>query len=332
MTPRPTPPASAAGSESQQRVDTLLTRLNSFKKAPAGLVTLWQSVNGAGENSTAKIFLDEGGFPAWFAYILTKKAAESNGHFDGKAAQCKLIADLEEEPVGSRKLLASQLAAAIPSQVREKIDRLQERKINPLNDGVSQGLSKKRKTDDNARSSDRYDQYQHVLVNASLDQAVTLFPLDLVDSILRYPDPKNEGGFVAAISMSFPAQREGTIECQMALEITENYVAHFAQELFLNRVETKDGLRYLRSGRAKTIPNPKLTLTGCGHGIIPSIFGKMASRGIETSPKYRNEAKQRRDITDAVSMVISASAYEGATIFLDLGLWEGTLIKRELYI
>ncbi|KAK3680523.1 hypothetical protein B0T22DRAFT_122059 [Podospora appendiculata] len=102
--------------------------------------------------------------------------------------------------------------------------------------------------------------------------------------------------------------------------------------LHQNRVETKGGLRYLRSGRAKTLPNPKLTLTGCDHGIIPSIFGKKASRGIETSPKYQNQVKQCRDITDAVSMVISASAYEGSTIFLDLGLWEGTLIKRELYL
>ncbi len=106
----------------------------------------------------------------------------------------------------------------------------------------------------------------------------------------------------------------------MSLEVTEDKVQHLARELFNVRLEIKDRLRYLRSGRTKVMPNPKLTLTGCRHDVLSSTFGSETSGAIETSPKYQDEAIQWHDTTDCVSIVISASAQEGAVIYASLGL------------
>ncbi|KAL2166226.1 hypothetical protein VTG60DRAFT_3114 [Thermothelomyces hinnuleus] len=360
--------ATTFADESQSdQVTLLLQQLDNFERAPKTLPESWRKVQQAEHDSTARIFLDEGQFPAWLAYFLTKNAANKQSHFHGKAKLIQLVNDLEKQTVASRRLLAARVGAAIPPERRERINSLHKKTITSSQ--MSPNPTKRRRTDDNGcpptvseiplspdatprsshghhdslsrpaqvpahsvDSSNCYAEDEQVLVNASLEQATRLFPPDLSDSIKRHRDPRNENILVAAISMSFPdGPLKETIGCQLSLEVTEDKVQHLAQELFGVRLEIKDGLRYLRSGRTKVMPNPKLTLTGCGRDALSPTFGSEMSAAIEKSPKYQDEAMQWRDTTDCVSMVISASAQEGAIIYMSVGLWKGTDIRDKLF-
>jgi hypothetical protein len=184
---------------------------------------------------------------------------------------------------------------------------------------------------DDAAEDDPED--ETVVVNASLAAATRLFPLDLSDSIKRIPDPKSENNLVAAISMTFPEppvlDKQG---CHMSLEVTSDKIQYLAQEIFGRRLETNAGLRYVCfADGGKILPNPNLTLKGCRRSIHQNIFGFKVSHAITTSPGYQDEAKQWRQCTDCVSMVISAEADLGAFIYLSLGVYEGIQIKKELF-
>ena len=72
----------------------------------------------------------------WFAYFLAKSTATSRNHFHGKASQSRLITDLENETVASRKSLAARIAGEIPTVVlEEKVNNLYNRRIKPLTHG-----------------------------------------------------------------------------------------------------------------------------------------------------------------------------------------------------
>ena len=181
-------------------------------------------------------------------------------------------------------------------------------------------------------SSDSFAETDQVLVNVSLAETRLLFPPYLSKAIKRIPDPSNGNAFVAAISMTFPDARVTTkIDCQMALEITDNKVEHIAMKLFDTHLETTEGLRYVcLPGVARVLPNPKLTLRGCLHDNLSSIFGPDTHNAIMTSPAYQDEVKRGHDYTECVSMVISQGAHDGGVILLSLGLREGALIKDKL--
>ncbi|KAM4063368.1 hypothetical protein HRG_013901 [Hirsutella rhossiliensis] len=266
------------------RVALLFNQLSNYERAPKGFMKSWRETQQAGECSTARIFLDEGKFPAWFAYFLTKNAAETRYHFHGKAECSRLISDLETESVASRKLLAAQVAAAIGPEVAQKINSLHHKRIKPLQNGSMVHDSKKRRSiidsDDrpppspaNLRSptttpnvpelsldhvpdqtslcssvdlSYCFAENEHVLVNASLANATRLFPRDLSNGIKRNHDPIDGNVLAAAISMTFPnAPFTEKFGCQMALEVTDDKVQHLARELFEVRLETRAGLRYV---------------------------------------------------------------------------------------
>lgn len=98
-------------------------QLQGFERAPRPFYEEWKETQEANRNSTAKIFL-ENGFPAWFTYSLAKRVVKNQSHFNGKAKLCQLISDLETKPIAYRKTLAAQVAAAIPPERRDKINRL----------------------------------------------------------------------------------------------------------------------------------------------------------------------------------------------------------------
>ncbi|KJZ68997.1 hypothetical protein HIM_11613 [Hirsutella minnesotensis 3608] len=354
------------------RVALLVNQLRNYERAPKGFMKSWQETQRAEACSTARIFLDEGEFPAWFAYFLTKNAAETQYHFHGKADCSRFITDLETECFASRKLLAAQVAAAIGPELAQKINSLYDRRIKPLQNGSMVHNSKKRRYRDdcpspslatprsqtttpndapqlslNHHAPDQASpcpsvdlsyciaENEHVLVNASLADATRLFPRDLSNSIKRNQDPTNGSNMAAAVSMTFPnAPFMEKFGCQMALEVTEDKVQHLARELFEVRLETRAGLRYVyfAGGCSKILPNPKFTLQGCRHHVILSTFGSDISNAIAASPLYQDEIRQCRDSTDCVSMVISHQAHEGALIFVSLGLWEGIQIRKKLYV
>lgn len=153
-----------------------------------------------------------------------------------------------------------------------------------------------------------------------------------MDAIKRDPDPITEGAFVAAISMTFPAYPGGE-ECQMTVEVTNDKVEYLARDLFGTRVQTTEGLRYVYDSKSgsKWVPCPNIALQGCQPSSICSTFGPEVFDAIQTSPTFQEETKQQRGNTNAVSMLFSHNGVEGAIIFLRLGLWQGTEIKKKLY-
>lgn len=128
----------------------LLNQLTDYERVPRTVLDSWdETAQQAEGSSTARIFLDSGGFGAWFAYILAKNAISVQATFRGKAEFSRLIAKLDEETVEIRQLLASSVASAIEPQVREKIDTVYNRKIlQPRNDRMSLGQNKRQRTTD----------------------------------------------------------------------------------------------------------------------------------------------------------------------------------------
>jgi hypothetical protein len=139
-------PVDTSTNESQSdQVTLLLNQLGSYERAPKRLLDSWQATNDE-VNSTARIFLDEGGFVAWFAYFLTRNAAQSQNHFAGKAGCNRLISSLEDEPAASRKRLAARVAAAVQPEIEKKISSLYDKRIKPLQNGdLSQRSNKRRR-------------------------------------------------------------------------------------------------------------------------------------------------------------------------------------------
>lgn len=185
-----------------------------------------------------------------------------------------------------------------------------------------------------AEDTNYFDEDKHVLIDASLAGTTDLFPAALANSIKRVPHSRSGNELVAAISTIFPTEREVTDKfgCQMALEITADKVPYLAHKLFGVQVETKAGLRYIIwSSGSKVLPCPKFTLQGCPFDAILSVFGEEANNAMAASPKFKEDRKEWRSITDCMSMEISHLADEGATIYVSMGLWEGARIRKKLY-
>ena len=118
----------------------------------------------------------------------------------------------------------------------------------------------------------------------------------------------------------------------MTIEIAENQVEWVVGKLFGIRVETTEGLRYIRmpEGGAYVLPNPDLIIRGCPFREI-SFFGPELQHAIETSPVSRDDIKRRASRASAVSVLIRHQAKQGAQMFLSLGLLQGAKIKKKLY-
>lgn len=138
-------------------VTLLLNQIKDYEgeRGPKNLSQSWQKTHQAEEDSTARLFLEEGKFPAWFAYFLAKNGAENSGHFTGKADCRRLIAGLEKVSAENRKLLAKRVASNIPPQVKERIQHLENRVVKTLqNDSMTQQSNKRRRTTDSSSYPD----------------------------------------------------------------------------------------------------------------------------------------------------------------------------------
>ncbi|KAF5126253.1 hypothetical protein E5D57_010949 [Metarhizium anisopliae] len=315
------------GDESLSDVQWLVDRVNIFERTPKGLHDAWQLAQQSELDSTARIFLDQSKF-AWLAYHLSKVAADQPTHFTGQSNLRRKVSELEDKSAAYRKSVAEKLVAELGSDVRDKIERW-------WTTSNRQRAAKRRRMQISAGSleatSGNAAEYEHVLVNASLAETIRLVPPSLSDAIRRIPDPGDENGLVAAISMSFPNVRSN-FGCQMALEIVENKIDNLARDLFDVKLETIAGLRYVcLSGGAKILPNPKFTIRGSRLNVISEVFGREITSAVAASPAYQEELKQWRGRTDCVWMVISHKANDKAQLCLSMELFEGTLIQRKLY-
>ena len=125
----------------------LLDQLHESKRAPNELLQSWHETNQAEEDSTPRIFLNEGSFSAWVAYVLTRNAAKNQNHFPGKAACSRLIADLETATIGCRKLLAAEVARGVTPEAEERMLRLYDKtkRQSQIDDGSQQSSKRRRK-------------------------------------------------------------------------------------------------------------------------------------------------------------------------------------------
>ncbi|EGY23489.1 uncharacterized protein VDAG_04927 [Verticillium dahliae VdLs.17] len=356
----------------QKHVELFLLKLQDSDRGPKGLADSWREAQHVADKSVPGVLLKEGGFPVWYGYLLAKGDVEKSSRFAGKAATRDLIADLENRPVEYLKSLATTVTCKINPVVAAKVEQVRRTRIECQTKSMSQKSNKRPRTADN--NDDRIGrpitpsptflpgdpafhltnldcspqeldlhpddplnylaESKHVLVNASLKGATRLFPTSLSDSIKRIPNPINENGLVAGISMTFPrAPYTDKFGCQMAIEILENKVEWIAQKLFDVRLETTEGLRYvLLPGGTKVLPHPSITLQGGCFEVVPHIFGSETDRAITASPAHQDDVKQAMKRTSSVSMVVSHQARNGAVIYVSLGLLEGTQIKDKLFL
>lgn len=129
-----------------ERATLLLKQLKEYRRAPRGLLQSWQEIQQVCGKSVAKIFLEEGQFPTWFAYFLFKSAAENQCHFTGKADYRRLIADLEGASTEENQALAREVAGRIEPDLREKVERLRRKVIELSGHGdMSPKQSKRRR-------------------------------------------------------------------------------------------------------------------------------------------------------------------------------------------
>lgn len=79
--------------------------------------------------------------------------------------------------------------------------------------------------------SDIITEYEHVLVNASLEASSQLFHRDMSSAIQRNANPKDKSALVATISMTFPSTSHADqYGCQMSIEISGRKVQYLARE------------------------------------------------------------------------------------------------------
>ncbi|KAL2129657.1 hypothetical protein VTI74DRAFT_7491 [Chaetomium olivicolor] len=330
----------------------LLTTHLAFTHTPKGLAKAYHETAGAQEGeSTERIFLDAGGFPAWFAYFLTKRAAKGATHFDGQAACHQMLEALDKVPSEDRKLLAREVAAAIPADTHAKFCDVFEKILKPNQVNIVTVPQKRpRVTEDGGRlaaatpstdaltsgasmlaeqSSSRFN-----LGNPPVLRVSALFPTFLAGAIRRYSPTGGGSAWTAAITMSFPdvSSLGNKFGSMMSLEITSNKVERLASILFDVGIESTDEHRYLiQPTGLRVIPSPDLVLRGCRRDVILDVFGHDVETAIKASPAYREEAEQGNPLTECVSMTISHRAKDGAVINLSLDQKEGVRVRVKLY-
>lgn len=142
-----------------------------------------------------------------------------------------------------------------------------------------------------------------------------------------------ENKAIAALSMSFPRDSSNEAQvCQMALEITQDRIQHFAMEWFGRRVEAKEGLRYLAwQDGTKIVPCPQFTLQGFRREMLLQAFGRDIFDAIQNTPGYQDDVSRARPHTGSVSMIISHQQEASAHVYLYLSLVEGTRIAIKLF-
>lgn len=126
--PSDNPHCSAPEFSSADCVKLIIQQLK-FTNVPKGLAAAYQSAteNGGVEGT----FLDAGGFSAWFAYFLTRRAAKSATHFDGQAACNQMLDALAKVSTIEQTSLAKRLRESIPEDLALRIQQVYDKAIGP---------------------------------------------------------------------------------------------------------------------------------------------------------------------------------------------------------
>lgn len=123
-------PSMESGTESAQisdsHVSMFINHLQKYSRAPSDLAGQWRATQNV-ERPPSSIFLQQGGFTCWFAYILLQRAVGFQAHFSGKAECARLIERLEGETNEFLASLALQVSSAIPTDIERKVLQLKKK-------------------------------------------------------------------------------------------------------------------------------------------------------------------------------------------------------------
>ncbi|KAH6952366.1 hypothetical protein BKA56DRAFT_505242 [Ilyonectria sp. MPI-CAGE-AT-0026] len=359
-------PNSQSSNPNSDLASAFVKRLENYQRVSKDVWADWDRLQVAGQDATAKIFADEGGFETWFAYYLVKYDTETAHHKKGKSSSRILLEDLEHTSPAYRRGLAKRVSTAISREARNKAKKLLKRntrvRLGQTNTMTQHGDEGQRVVEhcdpassndlpsSAARLSDAAAPLPSTLISpgtalpapplmpkqdsfhkADILAASTLFKGELYNSIERDLDPHGSG-YTAAISMVFTYYSWGTA-CVMALDIAPDMASYFAREWFDVPFRTKSGARYLSfaNGSSQVSASTDFLLKGCHHKAMASAFSEEIIQAIVMNPFYTDETQQHRLSTDSISMKITGKAEERAIIYLSLNLLFGTSIKAKLF-
>jgi hypothetical protein len=152
-----------------------------------------------------------------------------------------------------------------------------------------------------------------------------VFPLYMCGAVSKLGDRAN-------LTMTFPADESGKIDCLMSLVILPNKVQHIARELFGTNLEIDGNIWYvIQENGGRLLPGPELHLQGAQDKAINKLLGNNVSSAIKGSPIRREEVREAILATSCVTLIITRSPQEGAVLNLNLEIGEGFRIKRTLF-
>lgn len=137
------------------------------------------------------------------------------------------------------------------------------------------------------------------------------------------------GRKTAAVSMNFPSNLIGDVDCALTLEVQSNKVEYLAMRLFNAHLETNGEARELvLDGGTRARIN---WLVGSPSERVLEIFGCEIATAIEQAPFRRLEVLDGTDATRCVTMSDFTDSGKGAMITLSLGLRAGSKIYEKLF-
>lgn len=333
-------------------VDLLLDAVKSRQKFPRSCVKAYERLGDAAPDTTERLFFDCGGIPAWAAYVLTEKVANSTGHASGKAKRQRLLGRIAATTSESRRNLAAQVAAATePDRERiEQLVRTAQHQPDRIRRPISMALQTSKGNSDgedgelpdhevqdsqlevtSSTTLEAPSGRRQVYQRASLAECSHLFPPYLASSIRRISEPSHSPSVFAAITLS-PVS--SSLEYQLKLEVVENKIEHIARELFGAHVETEAGLRYvylMGSTATKAIPYPNLILKGCIITKAYQLLGAEVANAVFSTSTHQLEIKEGRECFDCITMVIRQASSESAEILLLLSPERGVMLRHRLF-
>lgn len=110
-------------------------------------------------------------------------------------------------------------------------------------------------------------------------------------------------------------------------------MAYFAFKWFNVRIESRQGLRYIRFPNSPTVVTgaSDMVLSGCRRDILATKFGLDVSKAIMQSPACLQEEHEEALGTSSVCIKLSNDAMEAGEVVLSLGFLMGTDIRMALY-
>ncbi|KAG6358164.1 hypothetical protein INS49_014048 [Diaporthe citri] len=154
-----------------------------------------------------------------------------------------------------------------------------------------------------------------------------LFPEYLAGAIRRYDTtPKT-----AAVSIQFPANSIGDVNCIMIIEVLPNKVERLASLLFNAHLETDGNERELiLPGGLCVVPT---RLQGSPLESVTHVFGSTTAAALESAPYRKIEVAESgsRVATRCITMTECSDAKKGALIKVTLGRREASKIYEKLF-